>query len=326
MNVAVVYNDDLSRVIKLRRSPTREKYSKKTILKIAESLSSRGHYVEIFDANMDFFERIKDFVERFGVDECFVFNLSYGIQGEGRYSHVPGILEMLGIPYTGSGPLGHSLALDKVVTKIIFKYHGIPTPDFFVVSKLKDIPHQLRFPLIVKPRMEALSLGLSFVKNRRELKEAVERVLDEFNQDALVEDFVDGREFSVSLIGNKDDLKNFPLSEVLHVEKEIPIQTHEEKLKKPPEKLCPAPIGQDVASRMIELSKKAFKILHLRDYARFDIRMDSRGEIFFLEVNSMASLSPSSSFVCSAKASGLTYEELINRIFEVAVRRYKEDA
>lgn len=326
MNVAVVYNQDFTGVLKKRKTQTREVYKREVIERIAKAIGDRGHRVEIMDGNMHFFERIREFALENGVEDTFVFNLAYGIQGESRYSHIPGMLELLGIPYTGSGPLGHSLALDKVATKVMFSHSGIPTPDFHIVSKPSDMPGGLEFPLVVKPRMEAVSLGVTLVENEEELKANVERLLEEFSQDVLIEEFIEGREFSVSLIGNGEDLKAFPVSEIDLSELPHGIQTHSDKMERPPRKICPAEIPEEVATKMVELSKKAFDLLCLRDYARFDIRMNGRGEIFFLEVNSMASLNPSGSYVCSTRAAGLTYEELINEILEVAVRRYERDA
>ena len=99
-----------------------------------------------------------------------VFNVSYGIQGQARYTHVPSILEMVGIPYVGSGPLAHGLALDKVVAKMIFRQHGLPTPDFAVLDSWDDqVPEDLSFPLIVKPKNEAVSFGVTIVHNEDEL-------------------------------------------------------------------------------------------------------------------------------------------------------------
>jgi len=326
MNVAVVYNQDFTGVLRKRKTQTREIYKREVIERIAEAIEGRGHRVEIMDGNMYFFDRIREFALKNGVEDTLVFNLAYGIQGESRYSHIPGMLELLGIPYTGSGPLGHSLALDKVATKVMFSYGGVPTPGFHVVSKPSEIPKGLEFPLIVKPRMEAVSLGVTLVENEEELEETVKRLLEEFSQDVLIEEFIEGREFSVSLIGNGEELRAFPLSEIDLRELPHGIQTHSDKMKRPPKKICPADIPEEIAKRMVKLSKRAFDLLRLRDYARFDIRVNSRGEIFFLEVNSMASLSPSGSYVCSARAAGLTYEELINEILEVAVRRYERDA
>ncbi len=324
MNVAVIYNEDLKKVFKLRGKPTKERYSREVVERIAQAISSEGHRVEIFDANLELFESLRKFVERHGVDNVIVFNLSYGIQGESRYSHVPALLEMLGVMYTGSGPFGHAIALDKVSTKLVFKEYGIPTPDFFVASSLAEVPEKLKFPLIVKPRMEAQSLGISLVRSREELEKALSHVWEEFGQEALVEEFIRGPEYEVSLVGNGDELRAFPVTGI-YVEPED-IYTREAKLRYHPKQFCPAAVKGELAERMVELSKRAFRALRLRDYARFDLRLGEDGTPYFLEVNSMASLGPTGSFFCAARAAGLSYEGMVLEILHTALRRYGVDA
>ncbi|RLJ71256.1 D-alanine--D-alanine ligase [Hydrogenivirga caldilitoris] len=326
MNVAVVFNEDFSGVFKLRSVPTKERYTRKVVEEIAEALRFNGHKVEVFDANLSLFENLLSFVKEHGSDSTAVFNLAYGIQGECRYSHIPGVLELLGIMYTGSGPLGHSLALDKVATKLIFQTWGIPTPEFWVVSKIEDLPSELYFPLIVKPRMEASSFGIHLVWNRAELEEAVYNVIENFHQDALIERFIEGREFNIGLIGNGEELKELPITEIDFGDTAFGIYTHEAKLKTSYRRLCPAPLEEETIDEIARLSKKAFRALKLRDYARFDIRMDKDGELYFLEVNSMAHLSRNASFFLAAQTTGYTYEEFINEILKVALRRYGVDA
>src|SRR5680860_1523378 len=124
-------------------------------------------------------------------------------QADNRCSHVPSILEMIGIPYVASGPLAHSLALDKVVTKMILRQHNIPTPDFAVLNGPNDIaPPDLSYPLIVKPKNEAVSFGLKIVNNDEELKEAAAVIYNEFQQPVLAEQYIEGREINVGLLGN----------------------------------------------------------------------------------------------------------------------------
>ncbi|HHJ64056.1 MAG TPA: ATP-grasp domain-containing protein [Aquifex aeolicus] len=323
MKIAVVYNEDLTRVLFRRKAPTRERYSRDVIERIVRALEEGGHRVTVLDGNVDFFSGLIEFVKEGG---RFVFNLAYGIQGESRYAHIPAVLELLGVPYTGSGPLGHSLALDKVVTKMIFRETGVPTPDFRVLSSPQEIGGDLSFPLVVKPRMEALSLGLRLVHNEEELADAVRSVVEEFEQEALVEEFVGGREISVSLLGNGEELRAFPPSEIDYGDRRFAIQTHEDKLLNPPRKVCPAPLPEELREELVELSKRAFRAMHLRDYARFDVRLDPEGRPYFLEVNSMASLKPSGSFMCAACSAGYTYEEVIREILRTALRRYGMDA
>ena len=137
MKIAVVYNRQSKKVINLFGVPNREKYGIKAIKRITDGLKSGGHQVIALEGDKDLIDNLENFMPQVlkGERPGLVFNLSYGIQGQARYTHVPSILEMVGIPYVGSGPLAHSLALDKVVAKMIFKQNGLPTPDHVLVSQ-----------------------------------------------------------------------------------------------------------------------------------------------------------------------------------------------
>ena len=135
MKVAVIYNRDSRRVINLFGQPNRERYGLKAIDRIVKALKEGGHQARAFEGDKDLVDTLERFMPRVlsGERPGMAFNLSYGIQGQARYTHVPSILEMVGIPYVASGPLAHSLSLDKVVTKMILRQHDLPTPDFTVM-------------------------------------------------------------------------------------------------------------------------------------------------------------------------------------------------
>jgi D-alanine-D-alanine ligase len=255
--------------------------------------------------------------ERMGM----VFNMAYGIQGESRYTHIPSMLEMLGIPYVGSSPAGHTLALDKVTTKIIIQKQGLPTPDFWVFSSPDEDMTKVEFPAIVKPKMEAVSFGLRIVHTQEELREAVKFIIDEFQQQALVEKFIRGREFAVGLLGN-DSPEAFPVLEFDLGNDPDAIQTVDNKKQKPRGKICPADLPRELADEMIRISISAFKALQLRDFARVDLRMDQNQNIYILEINSMASLGPTGSYVYAAGKTGYDFKMLVNKMLDVGVIRY----
>jgi D-alanine-D-alanine ligase len=167
MKIAIVYNRDSKRVINLFGQANQEKIGRKTIERIANGLRKDGHQVQALEGDKDLVERLEEFMPRVIKGEIpgLVFNVSYGIQGQARYTHVPSILEMIGIPYVASGPLAHSLALDKVVAKMIFRQQGIPTPEFVVLGESGFAIPDLEFPLIVKPKNEAVSFGIRVVHN-----------------------------------------------------------------------------------------------------------------------------------------------------------------
>jgi len=323
MKVAIIYNKDLTGVINRFGMQNKEKYNPKTVNMVADALEKGGHNVRIAEGDMHVIERLKEFMPRVieGERMGMVFNMAYGIQGESRYTHLPAMLEMLGIPYVGSGPEGHSLALDKVITKIIVQKHGIPTPDFWVYSTGDEDMSDVRYPVIVKPKMEAVSYGIKIVDNEDDLRSAVKFVIFEFKQQALVEQFIRGREFCVGLLGNGDP-EAFPVLEIDLENDPDAIQTVDDKKQKPRGKICPANIPHELSDAMVRMSKDAFRSLGLRDFARVDIRMDEDEKIYLLEINSMASLGVTGSYVHAAKVAGYNYTRLANRMVDIAAVRY----
>lgn len=132
MKVAIISNQDSSGVINVFGMQNKERYNPRTVKLVVDALEKGGHNVAIIDGNMEVIQNLQDFMPRVieGERMGMVFNMAYGIQGESRYTHLPAMLEMLGIPYVGSTPAGHALALDKVITKIIMQKNNIPTPNF----------------------------------------------------------------------------------------------------------------------------------------------------------------------------------------------------
>lgn len=322
MKVAIIFNKDMSGVINKFGMQNKEKYNPKTAQRVADAIEAGGHNVAIIDGDMDVIENLQDFMPRVveGERMGMVFNMAYGIQGESRYTHLPAMLEMLGIPYVGSGPTGHALALDKIITKILMQKNGIPTPDFWVFSNGDEDMSQVRYPVIVKPKMEAVSYGLKIVENDGDLRDAVKFVIDEFQQQALVEQFVRGREFCVGLLGNPPEA--FPVLEIDLEGDPEGIQTVEDKKQKPRDKICPANIPDELASKMVHFSVEAFQALQLRDFARVDIRLDQGNNIFLLEINSMASLGLTGAYFNAAQVAGYDFKGLINKMLDVAAVRY----
>ena len=323
MKVALIFNKDLSGVINVFGMQNKEVYNPQTVNKVAQALESGGHNVEVIDGNMKVIEQLQNFMPRVieGEQMGMVFNMAYGIQGESRYTHIPSMLEMLGIPYVGSSPSGHALALDKVITKIILQRNEISTPEFWVFSGPGEDLSSVRYPVIVKPKMESVSFGLRVVDNEGDLKDAVEFIVKEFEQQALVEQFIRGREFAVGLIGN-NPVEPLPILEIDLKNDPDAIQTEDHKRTKPREKICPANIPDDLATEMCFQSIAAFKALQLRDFARVDIRMDEQNRIQILEINSMASLGGTGSYVHAAAVAGYDYTALVNKMLDVAAVRY----
>ena len=326
MKIAVVYNRSSKNVINLFGMPNREQIGLRTIKRLTDSLKQGGHQVVSLEADKDLVDRLEDFMPQViqGERPGMVFNVSYGLQGQARYTHVPSILEMVGIPYVGSGPLGHSLALDKVVTKMLLRQRGIPTPDFVVLdTPAAEIPADLAYPMIVKPKNEAVSFGLKVVDDEDRLREAASVIFNEFRQPVLAEQYITGREINVGVLGN-DPVEAFqPV--LLHFGEGQQIYTYEDKTGRSGREIrpiCPAPIGPELTEKAKEIAIQTFNVLGLSDCARIDMRLDDAGHLYVLEANSLPSLGEHGSYLVGAAHAGLDFTQFVNRLVDVATARY----
>lgn len=325
MKVAVIYNKkniDPTDVINIYGMTTKEHYNPQTVEQVAAALERGGHTVKIIEGTMGSMEELHQFMAEptAGEPPGIVFNMAYGIQGHDRYTHLPAMLEMLGVPYTGSGPEAHAIVQDKVMTKIVLQKNQLPTANYWVFSTPDDTFDDLQFPVIVKPKMESTSMGMRVADNYDDLRDAVREEIDKYQQDALVEQFISGREFAVGMVGNGHHLEIFPIVE-FELGRPDDIQTKSDKLSAPRHKLCPAPLDDETAKEMKQLCRTAFQKLGLHDYTRVDIRMDRHGQMYILELNSMASLGKTGSFVAGATVAGYSYDSLINKMLDVAAIR-----
>lgn len=265
-----------------------------------------------------------------------VVNLSEGFMGESIFEmHVPSILELLGIPYTGSPPLTLGLCKNKGLTKAILKANNIPTPKYRIMEGFKN-PRGLRFPLIVKPLREDASIGItrrSFVKSVADLESQVKYINRVYNQPALVEEYINGREFNVSVLGNEEPTV-LPISEIIFEFEDEPkivdyaakwLKDSDEYAKTKP--VCPAELSDDLRSEITETALKAYRALECRDYARIDMRLDSgSGVLYVLEVNPNPDLSPEAGFARSLRAAGMRFEDFISMIIRFALSRTRESS
>ncbi|MDH3329326.1 MAG: ATP-grasp domain-containing protein, partial [Desulfobulbaceae bacterium] len=258
--------------------------------------------------------------------EGIALNLAYGIQGNSRYTHVPSILEMAGIPYTGSAPLAHSVSLDKEMTKRILLQSGIATPRFVLLDKKLDQKDaeqfELTYPLIIKPENEAASFGISVVDSPEKLVEAVDRTLDEFHQPLLIEEFLCGREFNVGVLGNGSALEVFDPVEIEFTESGYCFQSFDGKKNGSYRHICPADIPDTLKNELKEIARKTFQALKCNDYARIDFRLDQDMRPYVLELNSMAAVHQNGSFFHAARNAGYDYSSMLDKIIEVATARY----
>lgn len=325
MNVAVVRNRENTGVIGKFGRPSPEVYGRQAVQRVVDALREGGHVVGVFEGDMTMLPGLATFLApgANGKPGGLVFNMSYGVQGDCRYTHVPAMLEMAGVPYTGSGPLGHALALDKVVTKVLMQEAGVPTPAFKVHAGPGGDLAGVNFPLVVKPRHESSSFGLRLVRTREELDEAVTTIVSAFQQEALVEEYIPGGEVAVGILGNAPALC-LPLVAIDFTGCAVDMMTYDDKFhrsERSPVRVCPAPVTESLGEQLRDLAVRTFRACHCRDYARVDIRIDAQGRPFVLEINSMASLGWGGAYVMAARQAGYSFPELVCEIVDVAHER-----
>ncbi|MDD5163453.1 MAG: ATP-grasp domain-containing protein [Candidatus ainarchaeum sp.] len=304
--------------------------SYETVNAIKKAIEENGHSVGLIEADEKIFERLK----KSKID--LAFNIAEGPKINSRESLVPLLLEMLGIPYTGSSPLTLAVGLDKAKTKEILLANGIRTPAFQVFKNPEEkLRKSLEFPLIVKPVCEGSSMGItndSVVANEKELRRQLKFVFEKFNEPALVEEFIEGREFSAAIIQN-GQLSVLPIVEFdfgclpEHAKK---IDSFEAKwvwdtAEKPlPLYICPARITEQEKEKIEQISIAAFEALDCRDLCRIDLR-EKNGKFFVLEINPLPGLNPdinsNSVFPTAIRASGMGFSETIGKIIENALKR-----
>lgn len=263
-----------------------------------------------------------------------VLNLCESLGADSRgESLVPAMLELSGVCFTGSSSLSLALSLHKNKAKEILRARGVPTPGAVVISRIEELVGvDLAFPLIVKPSREDASVGIDFdsvVHDRASLGKAVNRVLRTFRQPVLVEQFIDGREIYVPLLGN-EGRRALPLTEIQFgaaFADKPRIVSYEAKWN------TESPICIDSPSRLVELPEKlrarcvdvalaAFDALECRDYGRVDLRLDSKNEPWVIDINPNCDLHPQAGFARSALAAGLSYGDLALHLVELAQERH----
>jgi D-alanine-D-alanine ligase len=263
-----------------------------------------------------------------------VFNLFEGVPGEPETEAlVPDILSEMGKPYTGCSAATLRTALDKFGVKKSLRATGIPTPDFQLLSPQKMHLFRLRLPCIVKPCREDASHGItpeSVVNDVSSLQQRVQTIYDNYSNQALVEEFIDGREFNATVIGNTHP-EVLPVSEIVYTlpPEMPPILTFEAKWEpdsvyyKNTQVVCPAKITARERESIRKTALAAFRLLDCSGYARVDMRMDSESKINVIEVNPNPDISPGAGVARQAAAAGMNYEKLVDKMIKLALDRKK---
>ncbi|MGA2623503.1 MAG: D-alanine--D-alanine ligase [Bacteroidota bacterium] len=306
--------------------------TRETIHAVRDALAE-FHDVILIEADEYAFDSLR--IERPDI----VFNIAEGMHGVSRESQIPAMLEFLQIPYTGSDSLTLALCLDKSRAKEILSYARIPTPQFAIIRDPRDLDtFGQKLPCIVKPLHEGSSKGIfnsSVVHTESELRMQVRSLLLTYNEPALIEEYLEGREFTVALLGNDDTLNVLPIVEIRF--DSLPrgvnhIYSYEAKWiwdrSDAPLDIfqCPADIPPRLQSDIERLCRDAYTVLRCRDWCRIDVRLDAHDQPHILELNPLPGILPkpedNSCFPKAARAAGIPYDQLIQTVLALAAKRY----
>jgi D-alanine-D-alanine ligase len=319
--------------------------SEHTAEAIVEAIRLGGHECEFLEGDLTLFDTIR----KYQPDICF--NICEGHFGDARESHVPAILEMLRIPYTGSKVLTLALALDKPLTKRVLVYHDLPTPPFQSFERVDEpLSPDMKFPLFVKPSREGTGMGVhprSIVHNDAELREQITFIHNRYKQTALVEKYIEGREITVGVVGNlvgpvsrrlpdNEDAPRIQAGLRFLPPLEVDLQPYQDTdtvysnrlkvdLADQLNYLAPAPLDRDMVDELNWLTAAVFRITGALDVSRVDFRLDKHDNYkpYILEINPLPGLSPEiSDLVIEAKADGINHTELVNMILNTSLKRY----
>jgi D-alanine-D-alanine ligase len=284
------------------------RHRSESIQRLIDALRDRSFCVSVFEGDMSLLRELQTFLPpdpRSGAPGGMVLNLAPGIQGRGCSAHLPAMLEMAGVPYTGPDPIAHARLLDRYALLSLLEQSGVPVPRCWLMSAASVVQDDLPYPLIVQPRYEPES-ARRIVRNARDLDEALQQIAGQSGQEVLIEEYFDSREIRVSILGN-GNIECLPLLQVNAVGTR---------------KRCPAPVDESLGERVRSCAARAYAAAGCRDYARIDVRLTASGEPRVVYVRCVGILARCGSFVTSAVAAGYSFGELLNRIVDEAWARY----
>ncbi len=326
LTVGIIYN--LKRGIRNHVVDAEAEYdSMDTVRAIQRALEEGGARVLLLEADLELPEKLAS--ARMDI----AFNIAEGFNGRGREAQIPALLNMRGIPFTGSDETTLCIALDKALTKRLLATYHIRSPRYAVIRR-GEAPRLdgMRFPVIVKPNAEGSSKGISdisVVRSRAELLELARRNLELYGGDMLAEEYIEGREFTVGLLGNGEETRVFrPMEIIYRSGVEIPggYRVYSYPVKQDFERYvsyeCPAALTPAQEAEMARASKTAYRALGCRDFARIDYRLGADGQLYFIEINPLPGLAPGySDFPMLAGFCGVEYGELVRGVLRAALRR-----
>jgi D-alanine-D-alanine ligase len=298
---------------------TEREVSLSTGAAVKEALEAQGHSASVYDldprSGRDVFALVTSRALR---DADVVFIALHG--GEGEDGRIQAMLGLLGIAYTGSGVRASALCMDKAVSKIIFEHHGIATPGWTCLeADSRGVDGATRavaalggLPIVTKPVDQGSTIGISIVREPGDLEDAI-RLAERYSKRVILEDYIEGRELSVPIVGD----------EVLPVVEIRPKQGFYDYERKYTKGMTlyevPAPLGDEISKRIQDDAVKAYTVLGCEGFGRVDVRLGEDGVPYFLEVNTIPGMTETSLVPMAAKAKGMSFPELIDRITSLAL-------
>ena len=296
-----------------------------TVDAIKTALRNGGFETVVLEATEEFPQKLE------AASPDIVFNIAEGRFGRSREAQIPAILEYYGIPFTGSDAAALSVAMDKAMTKRLVRSCGIETPAFCVIThEERELPGDIPFPVLVKPNAEGSSKGVSddsVAEDMTQLRTLVERSMRDLRGDLLAEQYIDGREFTVGIIGNGPDIRVLEPMEIVYRKLRGPHRIYSYEVKQNYQDYisykCPPDLPHDLAAKMKRDAETVYRTLGCLDLARVDFRLSENGHVFFIEVNPLPGLAPGySDFPMLAGYNEIEYDDLIRAILGCALKRY----
>jgi len=305
--VAVVRNRFDSSALPGSHRVGARKLALRSVQRIVDALRQGGYVVRVMEGDSSLPGELRRFLPKGSAPPGgIVLNLAHGARGEAPSTHVPAVLEMSGTAYVGPTPWGYAVGSDRLLSRTLMKRAGVPTPAFWVMTGPKDRPRGMRYPAIVRPRLEP-GARPRVVEDRRRLRAAVTRTVRRYRQEALVEEHPKGRRLAVAVLGN-EPIDCLPLVELARGEK-----------------ICPAPLEAALAERVRECAVAAFRACGCRDYARIDVCVGPSSDVWVLEVQTLGILASGGAFARAGAQAGYPFDRLVCRIIEVARSRCSAD-
>lgn len=271
---------------------------------ILQALKRKGLKVIPIDVGKDIAKRLLK--ER--IDLAFVALHGRG----GEDGTIQGLLELLGIPYTGSRVLASALALNKAQARKIFKFHGLPVPKSRVLKKGEPLPRNLPLSLVIKPAREGSTIGLSIIHNKRDIRKATEKAF-RYDEEIIIEEYIEGKEVTVGIVGGE-------VLPVIEIRPKNAFYTYEAKyIKGLTDFIIPARLSKRVYSQVQRIALSAYQALGCRHFARVDIIVSKKNKPYLLEVNTIPGMTATSLLPQASAKRGISFDNLVLKILEMAL-------